>query len=187
MKRSARFHLGIAGVALMLFSGHALAGTTCNTGPAPNQPLSGTVTGGVVVDAGAFCVLGGANVSGGVRVNPGGILIVCGTTINGGLTSNGAAELILGAEEIGCPGDVINGTVQISSTGPGAFGPDAPSIALERSTINGSVRLSSNSGPMAIASDTIGGGLFCSNNAFNVDDEGKPNTVTGAITCSFAD
>jgi hypothetical protein len=187
MKRLARFHVGMMGMALLLFSGHALAGTLCNTGPAPNQPLSGTVAGGVVVSAGDFCVLAGANVSGGVRVNAGGILIVCGSTINGGFFADGAGELIFGAEEIGCPGNVINGTVQISNTGPGALGPDAPSIALERSTINGSVKLSGNTGPMAIAANTIAGGLFCTNNAFNVADEGSPNTVKGVIRCSFAD
>src|SRR5262249_20805028 len=102
MNRRAGFHVGLVGLALAGFGGHALAATECNTGPAPNPPLTGTVTGGVVVNAGEFCILGGANVSGGLRVNPGGVLIVCGSTINGGFTANGAAELIFGAEEIDC-------------------------------------------------------------------------------------
>ena len=92
MKRLAGSLVGIVGLALTAFSGPALAATVCNTGPPPNPPLSGTVHGGVVVNAGDFCLLGGANVSGGVRVNEGGILIVCGSTINGGLIANGAAD-----------------------------------------------------------------------------------------------
>ncbi|MBS0417925.1 MAG: hypothetical protein JSR66_09430 [Proteobacteria bacterium] len=186
MKMLALFHVGIVALALTAFSGHAHAATLCNTGPAPAAPLSGTITGGVVVNAGNFCVLGGANVSGGVRVNAGGILIVCGTTINGGLTANGAAEVIVGAEELDCAGGLINGGVQINNTGPGAFAP-APSIALERSTINGTVRLTGNTGPIAVATDTISGSLLCSNNAFKIDDEGSPVTVTGALRCSFTD
>ena len=47
-----------------------------------------------------------------------------------------------------------------------------PSIALERSTINGGVHLTGNRGPIAVAANTIAGGLFCSNNAFDLDDEG---------------
>jgi len=187
MKILALFHVAVVGLALMAFSGHAHAATLCNTGPAPSAPLSGAIVGGVVVNAGDFCVLGGANVSGGVRVNAGGILIVCGSTINGGLVANGAAGILLGAEEIECAGDLINGGIQISNTGPGAFPTPAPSIALEHSTINGTVRLTGNRGPMAVATDTISGSLLCIDNAFALDDEGSPVTVTGALRCSFAD
>jgi hypothetical protein len=185
-KLAGLFLVGIAGLALAGFSGRALAApTVCNTGPPGNAPLSGTVVGGLVVNAGDFCVLGGAHISGGVRVNEGGILIVCGSTINGGFTANGAAELIFGAEEINCAGDLINGAVQISNTGPGILPPPGPSIALERSTINGGVHLTGNLGPIAVATNTIAGGLFCANNTFDLDDEGSPSIVTGAITCEF--
>lgn len=192
MKRLAGFHMGMVGLALAVglaltvFSGQALATTVCNTGPPPNTPLSGTIVGGVVVNAGDVCVLGGANISGGLRVNEGGFLIACGTTINGGFIANGAAELIFGAEEIDCGGDVINGAVQISNTGPGAILP-APSVAVERSTINGGLRLSGNRGPLAVATNTISGPLICNKNAFDLDDEGSPNMVTGAIRCKFVD
>ena len=179
MKRLAGSLVGMVGLALAVFSGGALATTECN------GPLSGTVVGGVVVNAGDFCVLGGANVSGGVQVNGGGILIVCGSTINGGVISDGAAELIFGAEEIDCDGDVINGGVQISNNGPGILGPDTPSIALERSAIKGAVHLTGNQGLISVASNTISGGLFCSNNANDLIDEGNPSVVTGAITCEF--
>jgi hypothetical protein len=144
----------------------------------------------VVVNAGDFCVLSGANVSGGVQVN-GGILIACASTINGGLVANGAANVIIGAEEIGCSGIVINGGVHISNTGPGVIPGGAPSIALENSAIKGSVHLTGNQGPIVVANDTIAGGLFCSNNAFDLDDEhdtgGAPPIVTGPIRCKFAD
>jgi hypothetical protein len=187
MKRLAGlFLVGMAGLALTGFTGRALAVTVCNTGPPPNAQLSGTVVGGLVVNAGDFCVLGGANISGGVRVNEGGILIACASTINGGFIANGAAELIFGAEEIDCAGDLINGAVQISNTGPGALAP-APSIALERSTINGGVHLSGNRGPIAVATNRIAGPLLCSNNAFDLEDEGSPSLITGAVRCKFGD
>src|SRR5690242_3800977 len=174
MKRLAALHVGLVGLALTVFSGHALAATSCNTGPAgplgPNPALSGTFTGGVVVGEGAFCVIDGANVSGGLRVKEGGIVVVCSSTINGGFTAEEASEIIFGAEELGCGGDFINGGVKISETGPGILS-GGPAIALERSTINGSVRLSENKGPIAVASNTIAGGLFCSENSFQLEDE----------------
>jgi hypothetical protein len=71
MNRLAGFLVGMVGLALTVFSDGALAATECN------GPLSGKVVGGVVVNAGAFCILGGASVSGGVQVNGGGILIAC--------------------------------------------------------------------------------------------------------------
>jgi len=178
MKTLAGFRVGIVSLALAVCSDRALAATECS------GPLSGTVVGGVVVNNGDFCVLGGANISGGVQVNTGGILIACASTINGGLVANGAANLIIGAEEIGCAGIVINGGVRISNTGPGVLSP-APSIALENSAVHGAVHLTGNTGPIAVASNTIAGGLFCANNTFDLEDEGKPSVVTGAITCEF--
>jgi|GEM_PF-1877650 len=186
MEKLAGILVGMLGLTLAIFSSGAVAATECNTGPPGNPPLSGTITGGVVVNAGDFCILDGAIVSGGVRVNNGGILIVCGSVINGGFIANGAANLIFGAEEINCAGNVINGSVQITSTGPGALSP-APSIALERSTIHGSVHLTGNSGPIALASNTIAGGLFCSKNAFDLDNEGLSNVITGPVRCKFGD
>jgi hypothetical protein len=194
MNRRAGFHVGLVGLvglALSGFSGHALAATLCNTGPAgplgPNPALSGTVTGGVVVNAGDLCVISGATVSGGVRVNPGGVLVVCASTVNGGITTNGAAELVFGAEEINCGGDLINGPVRISNTGPGIFPAPKPSIAVERSTINGGVHLSGNSGLISVSANIIAGGLFCSKNTFDLEDEGSPSIITGAVTCKFGE
>ena len=65
MKRLAGFFAGMVGLALAVSSGGALAATECN------GVITGTVVGGVVVNAGDFCVLGGANISGGVQVNTG--------------------------------------------------------------------------------------------------------------------
>jgi hypothetical protein len=192
MNRLAGFLVGMVGLALAVSSDGALAATECN------GVISGTVIGGIVVNAGDFCVLGGAHVSGGVQVNGGGILIACASTINGGIVANGAANLLIGAgkDEEGppvntfCPGNVINGGVQISNTGPGVLQP-APSIALERNAINGAVHLTGNQGPIVVSNDTIAGGLFCKNNTFDLDDEhtmgGAPPVVTGPIRCEFGD
>jgi hypothetical protein len=186
MKTLAAFLLVLVGLALTGFSGRALAATECNTNGGPQigaTPLSGTFVGGVVVNAGDICFLSGANISGGVRVKEGGELYVCASTINGGFIANGAAELIFGAEELNCGGDVINGAVQISNTGPGTL---PVSVALERSTINGRVQLSGNRGPIAVATDTIAGALLCRNNAGDLLDEASPSTITGGVTCKFA-
>jgi hypothetical protein len=188
MNRLAGFLVGAVSLALAVFSGAAPAATECN------GPISGTVVRGVVVDAGDFCILGGAHVSGGVQVNSGGILIACASTINGGIVANGAANLIIGAgadEEVPpvnfvCPGNVINGAVRISNTGPGVLAP-APSVAIERNAINGGVHLTGNQGMIVVANDAIDGGLFCSNNAFDLDDEGTPAVITGALRCEFTD
>ena len=187
MKRLAGFLVGMVGLALAVGSHGVLAATDCNGGV-----ISGTVVGGLVVNAAATpCVLAGANISGGVRVNDGGILITCASTINGGIVANRALNVLIGAgedEPTECPGNVINGAVQISNTGLGVI-PDAPSIALERNTINGAVHLTGNQGPIVVSVDTIDGGLFCSNNAFDLDDEGRTRSVlvTGAMRCKFAD
>jgi hypothetical protein len=180
MNKLKRVFATAAVLAMALAGNSALAATACN------GPLSGTIVGGVVVNAGAPCILAGANVSGGVQVTSGGILIVCGSIINGGVVANGAAEIIFGAEEIDCAGDVVNGGVQISNTGTGAF-PPAPSIALERSTFNGAIRLTGNLGPIAIATNRIAGALFCSRNAFNPEDEGSPSIITGGTNCVFGE
>ena len=193
MNKLAGSLVGMMCLALAAFSGGALAVTECNT-PPPNPPLSGTVTGGVVVNAGDFCILGGANVSGGVQVNNGGVLIACASTINGGIVANGAANLIIGAgadEEVPpvsfiCPGNVINGAINISNTGTGVLAP-APSIAIERDAISGGVHLTGNQGMITVSTNMIAGGLFCANNAFDLDDEGTPSVITGAIRCKFGE
>jgi hypothetical protein len=186
MKKLAQV-LAMAAVSVVALAGNgALAATECH------GALSGSVTGGVVVNAGDPCLLMGANVSGGVKVNNGGVLIACGSTINGGLVANGAANLLIGAgadEELPpvffiCPGNVIHGGVEISDTGPGVLSP-APSIALERDSISGAVHLTGNRGVIVISADIITGGLFCENNTFDPDDEGTPSIITGAIHCHF--
>jgi hypothetical protein len=190
MKSFMGFLFGILGLALTVCSDGALAATECNTGPPiPGivTPLSGTITGGVVVNAGDLCWLSGANISGGVQVNSGGVLFACGSTINGGIVSQGAAAVIVGAEEVEtCTGAVINGGVWISNTGPSEEG-GPPSAAVENSVINGAVHLMGNQGAIAVGGNTIKGGLFCSENASDLDDEGNPSVVTGPIRCKFGD
>ena len=188
MKRLVGFAIGILGFGFAVCSGGAFAATECN------GAITTSVVGGVVVNANDFCVLQGAHVSGGVQVNPGGILIACGSTINGGLVANGALNLLIGAgadEEVPpvnfiCPGNVINGGVHISNTGPGVI-PGPPSISLERDAINGGVHLIGNVGPIVVSNDTISGGLFCAGNSHNLDDEGTPSVISGQIRCTFGD
>lgn len=178
MKTLARFLVGMAGLVLAICSDGAVAATECN------GPVSGTIVGGVVVNAGDVCFLGGATVAGSVRVNGGGTAIICGSTINGGIIADGARAVIMGAEEIGCAGDVVDGAIQVSNTGPSApEGP--PSLAIERSIIAGAVRLTGNSGAIAVAGNSIAGGLFCASNTFALEDEGMENVVTGPVHCDF--
>jgi hypothetical protein len=158
-------------------SGSASAATPCS------GVLSGTISDGVVV-WGGFCQLQGANVSGGVQVMAGSFVVVCGSTIKDGFTSDGAANLIFGAEEVNCDGNVFNGTVRISNTGPGVAHP-APSIALERSTFNGGVVLMGNQGDIVVSEARIAGGLWCSNNVFDLGTEGNQNMISGKVTCKF--
>lgn len=199
MKRLAGFLVGVFGLALAVSGNEAAAATECN------GFVSGEVSGGVVVNSGDVCFLGGniilgpgtlhvgARVSGGVTVNAGGVLFVCASRIDDGIVANGAATIIVGAEEILCDGGIINGGVQISNTGPGDLvDPDAPpSIALENSVIHGAVHLTGNLGRIAVMGDRIAGGLFCKNNTFDLEDEhemgGVRPIVTGRMTCEFGD
>jgi hypothetical protein len=182
MEGLAGFVVGIVGLALVASSGTALATTACS------GAISGIVFDGVVVNPGPPCVLDGAHVSGGVQVNEGGVLIACASTIEGGIAANGALSVLIGAgedEPVDCPGNTVNGGIQISDTNPGSI-PQAPSIALERSAIHGAVHLTGNQGRIVVASDIIAGGLFCLHNSeFFLDDKSKPSQITGAVRCEF--
>jgi hypothetical protein len=114
------------------------------------------------------------------------------STISGDLRER-AANLIIGAgadEEVPpvnfvCPGNVINGR-STSATPPGVLAL-AFSVAIERDAISGGVHLTGNQGMITVSSDMISGGLFCVNNAFDLDDEGTPSVITGAIRCEFGE
>jgi hypothetical protein len=181
MKKLAGILSMAAGLGLACASSGAMAATECN------GPLSGTVTGGVVVNAGDFCVLAGATVYGGARVTQGGGLLACNSTISGAIIANGASNVLIGPEEApNCSGNLIHGGVHISNTGPGVLvGP--PSISIENNVIQGGVHLIGNAGPTVVSANVIKGGLFCKNNTFDLEDEGRPNVIiTGGITCAFA-
>src|SRR5689334_19701013 len=143
MNRIKHLLLGLAAVVGLLASNSAFAATQCS------GVMTGTIPDGVVV-SGGFCRLQGANVAGGLRITGGAFVVICASTINGGVAADGAGNLIIGAEEIGCDGNVFNGTIRINNTGPGLAAP-APSIALERSTINGGASLIGNQGPISVA------------------------------------
>jgi len=177
MNRTKHLFLGLIAAVGLLVSGSASAATPCS------GVMSGAINDGVVV-SGGFCQLQGALVRGGVHVMGGAFVVVCGSTINGGFVADGAGELIVGAEEIGCDGNVFNGAVRISNTGTGLIHP-GPSIALERSTFNGAVALTGNQGAIAVSEARISGGLFCSNNVLDLSNEGNQNLVSGKLTCKF--
>jgi hypothetical protein len=177
MNRIKHSFLSLTAVVWLFASGSAHAATECS------GVMTGTVPDGVVV-RGGFCRLQGANVAGGVRVTGGAFVVVCASTINGGFAADGAGELIFGAEEIGCDGNVINGAVRINNTGTGLAAP-APSIAVERSTLNGGLSLIGNQGQITVAGNRISGHLFCSGNVFNANDEGMKNIVSGQVSCTF--
>jgi hypothetical protein len=177
MNRIKHAFLALTAGGWLLASGTAHAATVCS------GVMTGAIPDGVVVNGG-FCSLQGANVAGGLRVTGGSFVLVCGSTINGGFTSDGAGELIVGAEEAGCDGNVFNGAIRINNTGTGLALP-APSIALERSTINGGVSLTGNQGQIAVAGNRISGPLFCSGNTFNPFNEGMKNLISGQVSCTF--
>ena len=177
MNRIKNLLLSSAALVCFFASGGAHAATQCS------GVMTGAIPDGVVVNGG-FCRLQGANVAGGLRVTGGSFVVICGSTISGGFTSEGAGELLIGAEEIGCDGNVFNGAVRIDNTGTGLVAP-APSIALERSTINGGVFLTANLGQISLAGNRISGRLFCGNNAFNLNTEDMQNIVSGQVMCTF--
>ena len=184
MKRLMALLVGIVGLGLAVSGATALAATECN-----GAPLSGTIAGGVVVNANDFCILDAATVYGGVQVNPGGILLACGSTIYGGGVSNGAVNVLLGAgedEPADCLGNVIGGGVFISNTAENGAVPGAPSIAVERDIVGGGVHLTGNHGRVVVAASVVNGGLSCKNNS-DLDDEGTPNVIAGRITCEFGE
>jgi hypothetical protein len=185
MKRLMAFLVGIVGLGLAVSSATALAATECN-----GAPLSGTIAGGVVVNANDFCILDAATVYGGVQVNPGGILLACGSTIYGGVVSNGAVNVLLGAgedEPADCLGNVISGGVFINNTAEEGVVPGAPTIAVERDIVEGGVHLAGNKGRVVVASSVINGGLSCNKNNSDLDNEGTPNVIAGRITCEFGE
>jgi hypothetical protein len=126
--------------------------------------------------------LQGANVSGGVRVTGGAFVLVCASTINGGFAADGAGQLIFGAEE--AVATATSSTGQSASTTRDRLIAPAPSIAVERSTLNGGLSLIGNQGQMAIAGNRISATSSAAE-PLQGGDEGMKNIVSGQVSCTF--
>ncbi len=153
----------------------ALAATECN------GLISGSISGGIVVNSGDVCDIEGATITGGVHMS-GGRMQVCGSTISGGVVATGGNCVILGKEgeedSIPCGGDTINGGVKLTNIVGASCGIE--NVEIQSSNITGGVQLKNNGveGDVELEGNTISGGLHCSgNNAITFDF--LHNTVTG--------
>ena len=180
--------------------------SACNTGAAYDNSFSGTVTGNVIVPAGATCNLQGATIGGSIVVQPGGRLIVGGgTSIGGSVTaSNPGTDT---ANPFGTGNEAfsvimcnsrVTGSVSVSGAASQVLigGTSTTGGQCGGNNIGGSVSLSNNHGPVTVAGNMpspdcrapggtcgIGGSLSLTNNTpgpVTVRD----NAVTGSISCS---
>jgi hypothetical protein len=153
----------------------ALAATECN------GTISGSISGGLVVNNGDVCDLEDATISGGVHMS-GGRLQACSSTISGGFIATGGNCVILGKmteeDSIPCGGDTINGGVNLTNVSGASCGIE--NVEIQFSHITGGVQLKNNGveGDVELEGNTISGGLHCSgNNGITFDF--LHNTVTG--------
>jgi hypothetical protein len=205
-----RRRLGILLPGLLLIGGvvvqppAAQAATTCT-----NVPISGTVSGNLVVPGGIRCELQpGSKVTGKVTVEPGGRLfangaringevfgtdsdieIIQGSSVGGKVTSINPEELTVGNGGVICR-STIGGSVTIRDG-------DAPSGGSDRflihnnatdcpggvdTKIGGAVVITNNQARVQLDSTIVGGSLTCNNNSPNPD--GANNTIAGSIISS---
>ena len=140
----------------------ALAATECN------GLITGSISGGLVVNSGDVCDLEGATITGGVHVS-GGRLMACSSTISGGIIATGGNCVILGKmteeDSLVCGGDTINGGVSLTNVSGPSCGIE--NVEIQFSNITGGVHLKNNGveGDVELEGNTISGGLHCSGNA----------------------
>lgn len=141
--------------------------------------FGGTFEGTVVVPPNVFCLLGGVTVTGNVVVQAGAGFIAVGVTIDGSLASSGASFIAIGnAAEEGGPdlASTIDRSVTINGT-TGTPGFPTSNVICDATTVGGSVVVSSNKAPFSIgtdpdcffpgttpAGDTIGGSVAIDQN-----------------------
>jgi hypothetical protein len=127
----------------------ATIAVTCKT------TISGNHSGGVVLGAGANCVVG-ANVSGAITVPKGAVLDIEGSTITGSIGAVSPASLRL------C-GATIAGSVTVShATGSVLVGDDADFCA--PNSISGALTLIGNTAGVQAIGNRVGGGVTASGN-----------------------
>jgi hypothetical protein len=150
-----------ASVAAFGTSHSDLIGTKC-------ESIRTTHNGGLVVGAGeAMLLTPGADIHGGVTVQPGGSFQADGATIRGGLDGDGATS-------VGLCGSSVSGSVSVlDSSGPVTVGDADANPTCNGNTIDGSVKVDSNNGGVAVSDNTISGSLELESNTGGADVVGN--------------
>lgn len=180
----------VALVAVLALVGVVALVVMMNSTEKCTSTISGeSVEGGLVVPAGAECVLEDATVIGDIKVEKDGLLDVnAESTVRGSVHGEGQRHLMVQGGSI-VDGDVS--AVEGSSayigaaeiTGTLTVKENAGRVAVASSTIGGDVEVDGNSfkaEPLKFTGNTIGGGLSCEENANG--PAGSENSVKGEKT-----
>jgi uncharacterized repeat protein (TIGR01451 family) len=157
----------------------ATATTTVN--PSCTDTRTGSQVGSIIVHAGQFLCLVGANLIGSVIVDTGGAFTATNSTISGGVDTTGAQFVTL------C-GSTVKGAVIIKNTTLMVrVGDDDSGCAPNH--LNGSLAVTGGHGGVEVFANTIGGPVSITNNlgASPLADgapEVEGNTIGAALTCS---
>lgn len=169
-----------AAVMMVLPGGAAAAPASMCTGVLP----PGTY-GGLVVPAGASCIVGGpATVRGGISINAGGSLIIGPAVVNGGIQASNPASVII-------HGVTTNGGINIQGgSGPAPAGCEAEDCvyftAIEDCQINGEATVNGYTGFwLGFIRNRVNGSVVLSNNVQLDPDASEyvTNTIHGGLTC----
>jgi hexosaminidase len=147
--------------------------------------LTGTVNKGLVVPAGQWYCLNGADVNGPTWVRPGGGITIEGSTLNGGLRSFGAVNVRVCTSTVNGPTTVLggSGTIMIGDAG------DDGSTDCVGNTLHGPVTIIGNLASVELGADWITGPVTVIGNkgvAFEgsiVGAEIELNQISGPLTC----
>ena len=146
-------------------------------------PLTGTITGNVVIGSGSAGCLMGAKVSGSVTVQPGGDLSIDNSAIAGSVTAQGASSVTICASKVGA-GVSVAATRGFVRVGSG----DAPGCNVNR--ITGDVTVKNNRGGFEIGGDIVTGSITVRGNTGSspaYDDtvpEVESNHVSANLVCT---
>jgi len=182
--------LTLAAVALLGGAAAVHAANTNCTGP-----LTGTVSGNVVVPSGASCTLSDITVSGNVQVSQNASLTVDATQqpatiggnvyaancafalLEGGVTVNGDVQIVQCAQQSGFvgPGVTIGGNFQCQNNSGGC--------EADLGTVRGNIQISNSSSSAAsdVSLVTVGGNLQCQGNTAPPTHDFGPDFVSGNL------
>ncbi|WP_170108414.1 ExeM/NucH family extracellular endonuclease [Actinophytocola xinjiangensis] len=157
---------------------------------APEPECTETITGlrlwKVEVTSGQTC-LEDAVVLGSVTVRGGGSLSATDGTILGTLTASGAGDVSVSGTDLLGVVSITGSTGEVTVEGAGITGTVAlrgnlGAVRLDGATVTGPVTLTGNRGGSVVAGNRIVGVLSCQNNDPAPTDDGRPNTVRGAVS-----